>query len=58
MDRAAIINDVRYGMNTEGNLTIWVLATLGNTDSIAVLKNHWFSGTYQLSDLWLADLTN
>lgn len=34
-NRSAIINDTKYGMNSEGNLTIWIAATMGNPDSIA-----------------------
>lgn len=45
-------------MNTEGNLTIWITATMGNTDAIAELKKHWFSGIVQVSDYWFANLTN
>lgn len=57
MQRSAIQNDIRYGMNTEGNLTIWIAATLGTENSIAALKSHWFSGVYQISDDWLDALT-
>jgi len=45
-------------MNTEGNLTIWISATMGDADSIAALKSHWFSGTVMISDAWFANLTN
>jgi len=45
-------------MNTEGNLTIWISATLGNANSIAALKSHWFSGVYQISDEWFNSLTD
>ena len=58
MKRSAIVNDTRYGMSSQGNLTIWVSATLGTTESIATLKSHWFSGVYQISDDWLNMLTN
>jgi hypothetical protein len=44
-------------MNTEGNLTIWISATLGTANSIAALKSHWFSGVYQIDDEWLNALT-
>lgn len=57
-NRTAIYNDTKYGMNTEGNLTIWISATMNDTDAIAELKSHWFSGIVQISDSWLANLTN
>jgi len=59
MQRAAIYNDTRYGMmGSEANLTIWIAATMGNPESITHLKNHWFSGVYQISDSWFNNLTN
>lgn len=56
--RTAIYNDLKYGMNTEGNLTIWISAAMGDADSIAEIKSHWFSGIVMISDSWFANLTN
>jgi len=45
-------------MNTEGNLTIWISATMGNTVATTELKKHYFSGSVLISDYWFANLTN
>jgi len=58
MQRSAIANDTMYGFGTEGNMTIWVAATMGAEESMTNIRNHWFSGVYQISDAWYANLTN
>lgn len=47
--QTAVYNDIKFGMSTERNLTIWVAASLGNAEAVSVLQNHWFGGMYKLS---------
>jgi len=47
--QTAVYNDIKFGMSTERNLTIWVAAKLGNADAVSVLQNHWFGGMYRLN---------
>lgn len=56
-NRTAIIDDVRYGMSSEANLTIWIAATLNDSTAIAALQKHVFSGDIYISSAWLTSLT-
>lgn len=45
-------------MGSERNITIWIAATLGDTEAIELLTNHYFSGVARIDRDWLTTLTD